>query len=148
MLFVCEDNDFAVHTRKAQRQGFKSIVDVVRQYDCAVYEDDTNDVESVYGLVRGAVSQLHAERRPAFFNIRTYRYLEPCGTAMDSSAPYRTAEEDAFWKGRDCVALQRRRLLNQGTPDSKIVAIEKEIDTAIERSVAAAKAAHHPSADL
>lgn len=148
MLFVCEDNDLAVHTRKAQRQGFTSIVDVVRQYKCAVFEDDTNDVESIYAMTRKAVAQALGAGTPAFLSVRTYRYLEPCGTTMDSNAPYRKPEEDAFWKGRDCVALQRRRLLADGVPETDIVKLENDINASIEASVAAAKAAPHPGADL
>lgn len=148
MLFVCEDNDLAVHTRKAQRQGFKSIIDVVRQYNCSVFEDDTNDVESIYTMARKAAAQASAAGMPAFLRVRTYRYLEPCGTAMDSDAPYRKPEEDAFWKGRDCVALQRRRLAAGGVPEKDIVKLENDVKAAIEASVATAKAAPHPGADM
>lgn len=148
ILFVCEDNDFAVHTRKAQRKGFASLPDVVRQFDCFVFEDDTNDVESIFRMTRDAITKVNAEERPAFLNVRTYRYLEPCGTAMDSDAPYRTPEEDAYWKGRDCVLLQRRRLIRLGLPEAELIKVEDEIDKSVDASVVAAKAAPHPSADL
>lgn len=147
LLFVCEDNDFAVHTRKAQRKGFNSLPDVVRQFKCGVFEDDSNDVESIYAMTQAAVAQVRASGQPAFLNVRTYRYLEPCGTAMDINAPYRNAAEDAYWKGRDCVALQRRRLLEKGVSEAELARMENEIDQAIEASVLAAKAAPHPGAD-
>lgn len=147
ILFVCEDNDFAVHTRKAQRKGFNSLSDVVRQFNCCVFEDDSNDVEAIYSLTGEAVKRVMAERRPAFLNIRTYRYLEPCGIAMDSSAPYRTLAEDSFWKQKDCVALQRRRLIERGVPTEALIDMEDQINASIEASVAAAITAPHPSAD-
>ncbi len=145
MMFVCEDNDLAVHTRKSHRQGFNSLVEVVKKYRCSVYEDDTNDVESIYAMTRSAIAQIIAMGTPAFLNVKTYRYLEPCGTTMDSDAPYRRAEEDAYWKGRDCVALQRARLLANGLAEKDVVAVENEINAAILASVAAAKAAAHPT---
>ncbi len=148
MMFVCEDNDLAVHTRKSERQGFNSLVEVVRKYKCDVYEDDTNDVESIYALTRKAIEKMISSGQPAFLNIKTYRYLEPCGTMQDSDAPYRRAEEDAYWKGRDCVALQRKRLLASGLAEKDLLKVEGDINAAIEKSVAAAKAAPHPGADL
>jgi acetoin:2,6-dichlorophenolindophenol oxidoreductase subunit alpha len=148
MLFVCEDNDMAVHTRKAERQGFKALVDVVRQYKCTVFEDDTNDVESIYALTRKAVAHMAETGMPAFLNVRTYRYLEHCGTALDDDAPYRDSAEDAFWKGRDCVAMQRKRLLARGMAESDIQKAEYEINEAVAASVVAAKAAPHPDPRL
>ena len=148
IIFVCEDNDLAVHTRKSERRGFKSLVDVVRQYDCAVFEDESNDVETIYNLTRSAVAHMNTAKTPVFFNIRTYRYLEHCGTALDTDAPYRIAAEEAFWRARDCVALQRKRLLALGMSESAIAAIENEINAAIEVSVKAAKAAPHPGKEL
>jgi TPP-dependent pyruvate/acetoin dehydrogenase alpha subunit len=145
IIFVCEDNDLAVYTRKSTRQGFKSIADVVSQYNCLVYEDDSNDVETIYHLTRTAAAQIRAGGMPAFMNIKTYRYLEHCGTAEDTSAPYRRADEEAFWRARDCVALQRNRLLEKGVAEKDIAAIESEINDAVESSVAAAKAAPHPA---
>ena len=148
MLFVCEDNDLAVHTRKAQRQGFKSLSAVVRQYNCLVFEDGTNDVESIYAMATEAAARVFSEGKPAFLSVRTYRYLEPCGTSMDSTAPYRKPEEDAFWKNRDCVLLQRNRLLGLGVLETNLLAMENEINQVIEASIDAAKAAAHPSAEL
>lgn len=144
VLFVCEDNDLAVHTRKAQRQGFKSLPDVVRQYDCLVFEDDTNDVESIYTLTREAIDQVTQKGMPAFLNIHTYRYLEPCGTTMDSEAPYRSSEEDAYWKSKDCISSQRQRLRDHGFDEREIIELEASIDASVEASVAAAKASPHP----
>lgn len=148
VLFVCEDNDLAVHTRKAERQGFASLSEVVRQYECLVYEDDTNDVESIYALTRAAINRVLAEDKPAFLNIRTYRYLEPCGTAMDTDAPYRSIEEDTFWKKQDCVRIQRERLLSSGIERDAISELETTIDSSIEASVTAAKSAAHPSPEM
>jgi pyruvate dehydrogenase E1 component alpha subunit len=148
MLFVCEDNDLAVHTRTSDRRGYSSLVEVIKRFNCTVFEDESNDVEAIFALTREAISQMFAQKTPAFLNIRTYRYLEHCGTALDADAPYRKAAEDVFWKGRDCVMLQRRRLIDGGMPESEIGALEDDINAAIEVSVKAAKGAPHPGKDL
>lgn len=148
MLFVCEDNDLAVHTRASDRRGYSSLVEVVKRFNCAVFEDESNDVEAIFALTRKAVAQVLAQKMPAFLNIRTYRYLEHCGTAADTDAPYRKAAEEAFWKGRDCVALQRKRLIDGGLSEAEVAKIESEINAAIEVSVKAAKAAPHPANEL
>jgi len=148
VMFVCEDNDLAVHTRVSDRRGYSSLPDVVRRYNCVVLEDETNDVEAIYRLGRYAVEQMLAHKSPAFLNIRTYRYLEHCGIAPDTDAPYRKPAEDAFWKGRDCVAMQRKRLLAEGVAEADIAKLERELDADIEASVAIAKQAPHPTKDM
>ena len=45
MIFVCEDNNFAVHTRRNKRQSFNCIGDLISQFGCNVFEEKTTDPE-------------------------------------------------------------------------------------------------------
>ena len=148
MIFVCEDNDIAVHTRKADRRGYKSLPDVARQFECIVREDESNDVESIYALTQEAVSVMRQVEKPVLLNVRCYRYLEPVGTVEDSDAIYRIAEEDALWKSLDCVAMQRNRLLEKCVADREISAMERSVDDALEISVKTALSAQPPGENL
>ncbi len=144
VMFVCEDNDLAVHTRVTDRRGYASLAEIVRRYNCVVLEDESNDVEAIYRLGRSAIEQILSQKCPAFLNIRTYRYLEHCGTGPDTDAPYRKPAEDAFWKGRDCVAMQRNRLISAGVSEADIIKLERAIDADVEASVKIAKQSPHP----
>ena len=45
VLFVCEDNGLAVHSKLVARQGFKRIAKVVRNFECTVFQEDFTQVE-------------------------------------------------------------------------------------------------------
>lgn len=148
VLFVCEDNGYAVDTPRGSRQVVKSLVEAVRQFGCDSYEDDTGDVESVFALARMAAEKAHRERRPAFLQIKCARYLEHVGIGDDWNWGYRDrAAVERDWISRDAVGVQRKRVAALGMSEAEIVAIEQEIDGIVRTSVARAMAAPIPTLD-
>lgn len=148
VIFVCEDNGYAVDTPRAARQVSRSIGEAVRPFGADTYEDDSGDVESVYALTREAAEKAHRDRRPAFLNIKCARYLEHVGIGTDWNWGYRdqaTVERD--WISRDAVKTQRARLADHQMSEAAIAAIEEEIDEAIQASVKRAAAAPVPGPD-
>jgi pyruvate dehydrogenase E1 component alpha subunit len=145
VFFVCEDNGLAVHTGPQDRRGFDSVEELVGRFRCHVYSDSSNDVESVYRITRDAMARTSRDRLPVFMNIHCYRYLEHVGIGEDWHYGYRSKDEYQRWLQKDSQAVQRRRLLQQGLPESKLAALEDEIDKVVSRSVAKAKAADKPA---
>lgn len=145
VLFVCEDNAFAVHTPQSERRGYRSLPNVIRSFDCLVYEDDSNDVETLYFLAREAVAAIYDQQRPAFLNIKCHRYLEHVGIQEDWEAGYRHRADFERWHARDSVAMQRARLIARGLAPEVLLAFEQETDCALEASVQQALAAPAPS---
>lgn len=146
VMFVCEDNGFAVDTPRAARHAFESLTEAVRPFGCEVYEDDSGDVESVYLLARHAAETAHRERKPAFLNIKCCRFLEHVGTGEDWHWGYRDKDDTVReWIARDAVTAQRKRLLDCGIKERDITAIEEEIETTVRRSGERAAAAPIPA---
>lgn len=141
VLFVCEDNGFAVHTATSKRQGYASITDIVAKFNCNVLREETTDVEVIYELTRKAVKLIRTSQMPCFMHLRYYRYLEHVGVDEDFDAGYRSREEFEEWYKKDPVNLQRKKLLQQGGKEEEIIKIEKEIDNQIENSIRLAKEA-------
>ncbi len=79
-------------------------------------------------------------------HLRYYRYLEHVGINEDFDAGYRSKKDFEMWYKRDPIILQRKKLLNSGIEEKIILAIEKQIDTKIEKSVKLAQKA--PLADI
>ncbi len=144
VFFVCEDNGLAMHTLKNVRQGFRSITEIVRKFECAVFEEDTTDVEKIYRVAAESARTLTTDPKPVFFNFKCYRYLEHVGTAEDYDAGYRTRQEQKPWLERDCVSFQRQRLLEAGTAETDLMREERLIEERIEKCVRQAKAAPLP----
>jgi TPP-dependent pyruvate/acetoin dehydrogenase alpha subunit len=148
VLFVCEDNGYAVDTPREARQVAKSLAEAVRAFGPDTYEDDSGDVESVYALTREAAAKAHRDRRPAFFNIKCCRFLEHVGIGTDWNWGYRDqATVQREWIDRDALKVQRARLASHQVSESAIAAMEDEIDKAIQASVKRAAEAPIPTPD-
>lgn len=148
VLFVCEDNDFAVHTRRRHRQGFSDITDVARQFDCGVFNTDSTDAEEIARIAGLALDDMRSGERPALLHCKWYRYLEHVGINEDFDAGYRSRDEYLQWLKRDPIALQRTKLLNDiGLAESTILDLERAIDAQVELSIKLAKAAPFSSVD-
>lgn len=140
VIFVCEDNGFAVHSPAVERQGYRSIANVVSQFECNLISECSTDVEVIHVRAAQAVTQLRQGGPPVFMHLQYYRYLEHVGIAEDFSAGYRSRDEYERWRSRDPVKLQRSKLLRQ-IAEAEILSIETEIDAQVTRSIEAAAGA-------
>jgi len=142
-LFVCEDNNLAVHTASHVRQGYKSLGDVLRGFDCSVFESDSTDVEVLYQTATEAIAAIRTTGRPSFLHLKCYRYLEHVGINEDFDAGYRSREEFEEWHKRDSLDTQRKRLVDAGLKDA-VELLEAEINERIDRSIQKARGAAFP----
>ncbi len=146
VVFVCEDNGFAVHVPKAQRHGYKSITDVVSQFECQVFSSESTDVEEIYNLTGKAIAAAREMKRPAFLHLKYYRYLEHVGVNEDFNQGYRDRKEYERWHAKDPLDLQRKKLARWLSED-EIKRAETAIDKQVEESVKRAEKAPFPRPD-
>lgn len=139
ILFVCEDNMFAIHSPAYERHGYSSIKNIVSQFDCYAYDSETTDVEEIYRVVQKALTIQSTKPKPIFMHCKYYRYLEHVGIGYDFKAGYRTEEEYQKWLKVDPINLQRKRLLKAGFAEKDILKIEQQITQAIDHSIAKAR---------
>jgi len=145
ILFVCEDNELAMHSPISERNGYKSLDAIVSQFNCHLFHAETTDAEVIFKLARQAIQSTKKTHQPSFLHLRYYRYLEHVGTKDDFNAGYRSKKDFEMWYKRDPVILQRKKILNSGIKEKIILDIEKQIDAKIEKSIKLAKKA--PFAD-
>lgn len=144
VLFVCEDNSLSVHTPTHMRQGYKSITDIVSQFECHVFQEDTTDVEIIYRLTLDAIESIKATGKPTFLHLKCYRYLEHVGIYEDFDAGYRSKGEFIEWYRRDPLVLQRKRLIGNGYAEVDVRHAEMLINEQIKRSIKRAREASPP----
>ncbi|MBI2068957.1 MAG: thiamine pyrophosphate-dependent dehydrogenase E1 component subunit alpha, partial [Candidatus Yanofskybacteria bacterium] len=101
ILFVCEDNDLAIHISKKRRRGFDSLTNIVRNFKCGVFEDVGNDVEKIFYLACAAINSIRRERRPSLLYLPYFRVLEHVGVNKDFAAGYRSEQEFLEWQKKD-----------------------------------------------
>lgn len=122
LIFVCENNDYAIMTSRRKRQGLKEICELARAYGMPAELIEDNDVVRIYERVGEAVLALRAgEPGPFFFECMTYRWKEHVGPNDDYQLGYRTKDEAEPWIQNDQVtrlaallaSKQRQRIEDQ-----------------------------------
>lgn len=143
VVFVCEDNGFAVHTPASMRHGYRSITDIVGRFDCNSFQSDSTDVQVIYDLTREALATMKRNHQPCFLNLEYWRYLEHVGVREDYEAEYRAREDFERWWERDPVHLQRKRLLTLWS-EEEVSAVEQALTFQIEADLRCARGALFP----
>jgi len=135
MLFVCEDNGFAVHTRREHRHGFSSLNKVLANFDCNVFEEKSTDPAVIFETTRKALAAMEQNGRPCFLRLHYYRYLEHVGINEDFEAEYRPRHEYLEWREVDPIAMQRKKLAAIGYLPEQVRVLEQGVDEQIARSI-------------
>ncbi len=147
VIFICEDNDLAIHSKAKERHGYRSITGVISKFDCNVLESKTTDALKIMRLVQKAKALYQRNGKPVFVHLHYYRYLEHVGINTDFHFGYRSEREFKRQERFDPVSLMRKKLIRTGVSDKKIVTIEKKILARLEISISAAGNAPSPKRD-
>jgi TPP-dependent pyruvate/acetoin dehydrogenase alpha subunit len=101
ILFVCENNQYAIHTHQTRRQGTAAICERVRAHGMPAEQLDSNDLPGLCQWSQEVVERIRAGQGPWFLEIRTYRWKEHVGPNEDYHLGYRTEQEAAPWIAED-----------------------------------------------
>jgi len=93
VIFVCENNDFSVYTRRNARQPDRPIFELAKAHGLDADVGNGNDVDEVLNISRLAVEKAREGLGPQFLEFRTYRWREHCGPNYDDNLNYRTTQE-------------------------------------------------------
>lgn len=138
ILFVYEDNNYAIHSPASERHAYKSILEIVEKFGFNIFEENTTDVEKIYNITTDAIKKSKESKSPSFLSLKYYRYLEHVGIYHDFKFGYRSEDEYKKWLEIDPVKLQREKLL-KFCSENEVSEIEKSIDNQIEKSYQFAK---------
>ncbi len=112
VIFVCENNQYAVTTNFRDVVATENIADRAVAYNMPGVLVDGQDVMAVYEAVSEAVDRARAGHGPSLIEGRTYRYQDHSeGLRRVLREPYRTDEELEFWRQRDPILIHKERLI-------------------------------------
>lgn len=132
VIFVCENNGYAIHTPIAKRWATEALCERVATFGIPSRRLEDGDVFAIRDAVVRVLPAIRAGTAgPAFFECLTYRWREHVGPSEDYDAGYRSRDDLARWVEADQVARLARML-----PDDE----RGDIDAEIEREIAAAVA--------
>jgi TPP-dependent pyruvate/acetoin dehydrogenase alpha subunit len=129
VLFVCENNGYAIHTAQAKRQGLPDVCARARAHGMPAERLDGNDVFALREKAGAAVEKLRAGEGPRFIEATTYRWREHVGPGQDYHLGYRDRAECQPWEQTDAV-----RGLGELLPPK----VRATIEIAVDREIAAA----------
>jgi TPP-dependent pyruvate/acetoin dehydrogenase alpha subunit len=127
VLFVCENNGYAIHTSQERRQGRPDICARARAYGIPAERIEHNDVLYLYERTRAAAAKIRAGGGPQFLEVITYRWREHVGPNNDFRLGYRTEDEATPWIETDQVT----RLEAMLAPERR-EQIQEEVEAEIE----------------
>jgi len=142
VVFVCENNLYAMGTRQSRVMNVKNIADRASAYGFPGVTVDGNDVVAVYEATLNAVGRTKKGEGPTLIECKTYRRR---GHSRADPAKYRPKDEVQEWLGKDPIKLFKKRLI-QGSilSESEIADVEKEVETRIAEAVKFALESAYP----
>ena len=133
VLFVCENNQYAIGTHINRSTAVLDQYKRVCAYDMEASQHDGMDIDIVMKAAKKAIDFVRSGKGPYFIEFMTYRYR---GHSMSDAKGYRTKEEEAEWQKRDPIKIYSERLMKAGIiKAADIKAMEKEIDDEIENDI-------------
>ncbi len=132
LLFLCENNFYAMGTALSRRQARTDIALKAGAYGMPAEAVDGQDVFAVAEATRRAAEAVRRGEGPRFIEFRTYRFR---AHSMYDPELYRSREEVEKARVRDPIALLAGRLRRGGTlDDAAYAAMEREVEAEVDEA--------------
>jgi TPP-dependent pyruvate/acetoin dehydrogenase alpha subunit len=143
VIFICENNLYAIHSHYLTRQAKDNICERVRTFAIPAERIEDNDVVRIYDRVKEAADEIRSGNSgPRFFECMTYRWKEHVGPGEDWNLGYRPEGEAKQWIEKD--QLERLAALIDAEARRHI---EAEVETEIREAVEFAERSPFPGTE-
>jgi pyruvate dehydrogenase E1 component alpha subunit len=104
VIFIVENNGYSMGTSIARGTTMAhDLTEKGEAYGMLSRKIDSMDILDIYSEFKAIADECRAEQKPAFVDIRTYRYK---GHSMSDPQKYRTREEvESYEKDKDSIAM-------------------------------------------
>jgi pyruvate dehydrogenase E1 component alpha subunit len=141
ILFVCENNGYAIHEPLSKRWATERLCERVATYGIPTCRVEDQDIFAIRESADRAVSAMRGGMGPAFMECLTYRWREHVGPNEDYGADYRSRNELQPWLAADQVGRLARML-----PPATVEHVTSEVTGEIDDAFAFAAASPAPDA--
>jgi TPP-dependent pyruvate/acetoin dehydrogenase alpha subunit len=142
ILFICENNGYAIHTHQRCRQGHAAIWKRAQAQGLPAEQLDSRDLFGLVERVKDIVLHVRSGKGPWFLEVLTYRWKEHVGPGEDYHLGYRTRDEAQPWIDADPL----RHLAEVLDPTVR-AELEGEVEDEIAAAFAFAEASPFPEPD-
>ncbi|MBN9393320.1 MAG: thiamine pyrophosphate-dependent dehydrogenase E1 component subunit alpha [Chloroflexi bacterium] len=142
VIFVCEDNSYAISVPKSKSTSIANNADRAASYGIPGFEIAENDVLAVYEAAREAVARARRGEGPSLMEVKTYRYL---GHFQGDPELYRPKDEVAKLRESDPINKLGRQLIEQGAiSEGDLVALDQEAAEKVKEAIEFARQSPYP----
>jgi acetoin:2,6-dichlorophenolindophenol oxidoreductase subunit alpha len=143
VVFVCENNQYAMSMAMARATAVANVADRAEAYAIPGVMVDGNDFAAVAGAAFEATDRARAGEGPTLIEAKTYRTR---GHSRSDRNRYRTREEIDAWKARDPIARFEQEILSLGlATEAEVATIAASAEKEMAEAVAEASASPWPS---
>jgi pyruvate dehydrogenase E1 component alpha subunit len=134
VVFVCENNLYAVSTPQARHTRLQDLSQRAKAYGFPGVSVDGNDPVAVYKAAADAVRRARGGQGPTLLECKTYKWM---GHYIGDPGTYRPPEEVERWKAKDPLPRFEAYLTGCGVLTADEIAgvhreVERELDAAVE----------------
>jgi pyruvate dehydrogenase E1 component alpha subunit len=145
VIFVCENNQYALSTPVREAVSVANISDRSMSYGIPGITLDGNDVIEIYTKTKEVVERARAGEGPVLLNCITYRFFGHFIGDPGRGINYRSKEEMEQWQNRCPIKRVRERLINQKMMTEEMGnAIEANVKASIDEAVQFAEESPFP----
>ena len=143
VVFVCENNQFALSTEWDEVRAVERIAERAHGFGIPGVTVDGNDLLAVEEVIQEAIARARSGAGPSLVECVTYRRLQH---SMRANLPDpRDREVEADWLTRDPIDRFEQVLRSQGVADVEIQATRDAVQAEIDAAVAFARAGTPPT---
>lgn len=148
VIFVCENNQYALSTPIGEAISVPRISDRASAYGILGISLDGNDVVEVYVKMQEAVDRIRSGKGPTLLDCITYRFFGHFTGDPGRGTTYRSKEEMDQWMNRCPIKQFKERIIQEKimTEETGKV-IEANVKVTIEEAVQFAKESPFPQAE-
>src|SRR3989338_6460125 len=139
VLFICENNLYAIHSHHLNRHHSDNITERARTYGMKAARIDKQDIFKIYAITKRFTADIRSGSGPAFIECITSRWKEHVGPNDDFNLGYRSEKEVLHWKNIDALKKVRAMLSSKDA-----MKIELEADKSVKSAFAFAEESPFP----
>lgn len=133
VVFVCENNLFAMGTPIAVHSSVQEIYRKACAFDMTAERVDGNDLIATYEAAMRAVEHARSGQGPVLLECVTYRFR---GHSAQDTQKYRTKEEIEQHRARDPNQVFRKKLIDDGImSEEQAQQIERQMEQVVDEAV-------------
>lgn len=131
VIFVCENNYYAIHSHHLTRHASDNQCERARTYGMPAERVEGNDVLAIRAKMAAALAEIRRTGEgPRFFEFMTYRLKEHVGPNDDFRFGYRSQDEAKWWLENDPV-----RKLGERVPADRRARIQEAAEAEIREAI-------------